>query len=299
MMVPTASPKAAGKQQPHQEVGSQLAPATSITSKAAVLPPISSDSRKIGANHDVRPEEQSRNDRAHQEYSSEVSQAPSERNQDERSAQNTADIGQALREALPTMAALPPSKKRHHCHSGTSTTSSHSASEAIIRSFNKNVEKKSKQVTNFPLARLGLPPPPKLANMLQQTSSSSLAWTKSPSTHQVAAPSSASASSASSTVSSYENVLSISEESFCKCVTRSYFNDDDDDDESNKNKRLRTTSTTTTHEVVVHRDETKRVIEAAMALSSIGQDFGKPAFLGAAPKQALLAPPALCPSLGL
>lgn len=275
-MVSTACLKAARKKSPHQEAGNNFAPA-SLTSTA--------DSNNVlNRNNDVRPEEQSRNDRPRQE-SSEVGQAPSEGGKDERSTQDAAAVGQPLCEALPTMPSLPPSKRHRH-----SPRPSHSARDAaLIRSF-KNTEK-SKQVAKIPFARLGLPPPPKLANMLR--ASSSLAWTKKQ--NEAVAPSSSASSIASST-RSYENVLPKSDSPF-ECLTRSYFNDDED---LKSNKRLRTAPRD-----VAGRDETKRLIEAAMALSTIGQDFCKPeaAFVAAdeveSPKQALLAPPALCPSLGL
>ena len=195
----------------------------------------------------------------------------------ERSTKNGETIDeQALHhDALPTMPPLPSSQCRSECrcHSHPLATTT-KRFEHVWKSDGPLGE--VTKVAKFPFGRLGLLPPPKLASVLQVTPASKLLNNR-----QTAKASKKRKEGCENSIATLDPTL---------CITRCYLTNE------TFSKRTRTIKA-----LEGRPDETKRVIEAAVVLSSISHHLVVPAVKG--PKQqtpvALLAPPSLNSSWGL
>ena len=191
---------------------------------------------------------------------------------------------------LPTMPSLPTSSQfrlagvvvgagpSHHCARliASSTMTAKGIPTNVGVCVQRHVEN-NKVTTQIPLQRLGLPPPPKLANILQVPSSIPHG------TNTAAQETNSNGKKRKeSWGSNCENSTSaaVLDPPSTVCFARSYFTTNSKNDASSPRKRVRYSTRSAKNAAMVvevrsEQQETRRVIEAAMALSSIGLRDGR------------------------
>lgn len=191
---------------------------------------------------------------------------------------------------LPTMPSLPTSSQfrlacvevggpSHHHHCSRLIASSTMTARGVPINVGVGVKRyveETKVRTEIPFRRLGLPPPPRLANIFQVPST--IQGTTTPAKDITTTGK----KRKESWESNCENSTSfVRDPTSTVCLARSYFTSSSKNDESSTSKRVRRSTRSSTKnaalvvEVRSEQQETRRVIEAAMALSSIGLRDGR------------------------